>query len=267
MEPSLLTDDWPGEPAGVVVRHRDGATAVVAQFGEVDEPREWASVSKLAVALAVARDVSHGRHSYEDVVSTDGATLAHFLSHSSGWGLEVDDPRVEIATKRIYSNAGIDQAADFCATESVPRWLDDAVFGPLAMTATQLEGRAASGVIGSARDMAALATWWLSPRGISEEVDARVTSSFLPDLAGFVPGMGKFSPCPWGLGPEIHGNKAHWMGLAAPSAFGHFGQSGALCLIDRTVGLAVAVTSSVAFGPWGRQLWPGWISRVWQEYS
>ena len=37
----------------------------------------------------------------------------------------------------------------------------------------------------------------------------------IPDLAGIVPGVGRFDPCPWGLGFEIRGDKSpHWTGHA-----------------------------------------------------
>ena len=40
-------------------------------------------------------------------------------------------------------------------------------------------------------------------------------SNQFADLAGIVPDVGRFDPCPWGLGVEIRGNKApHWTGRA-----------------------------------------------------
>ena len=55
-----------------------------------------------------------------------------------------------------------------------------------------------------------------------------------PDLAGIVPGVGRFDPCPWGLGFEIRGRKSpHWTGRTnSPATFGHFGGAGTMMWVD-----------------------------------
>ena len=62
-----------------------------------------------------------------------------------------------------------------------------------------------------------------------------------PDLVGIVPGVGRFDPCPWGLGVELHGDKSpHWMGRAAsPSTFGHFGGAGTMMWVDPVADVGV----------------------------
>jgi beta-lactamase class C len=49
-----------------------------------------------------------------------------------------------------------------------------------------------------------------------------------------------WSPCPWGLGPEVRGEKApHWVPPAAgPASFGHSGASGSLAWADPASGVA-----------------------------
>jgi CubicO group peptidase (beta-lactamase class C family) len=56
---------------------------------------------------------------------------------------------------------------------------------------------------------------------------------------GFVPPL-IWSPCPWGLGPDIRGEKEpHWAPAAAgPDSFGHSGASGALAWAAPTAGVA-----------------------------
>ncbi|MBW4030907.1 MAG: hypothetical protein HIU57_09610, partial [Acidobacteria bacterium] len=65
MDPSLLAVGWPGEPAVVVSRWRDGDWRTLATYGDLDVARPWASVSKLATALAAAIEVEAGRATLE----------------------------------------------------------------------------------------------------------------------------------------------------------------------------------------------------------
>lgn len=260
---TALDASWPGSPAYAVVRLRGGEVLRVGASGDLEERRPWASVSKMAVALAVGVEVDWGLHDYGETVGPQGATLANLLSHSSGLGLEEGDRVVPIATRRVYSNCGVDRAvAAVVGPGSPAAWLDDRVFRPLGMATTALEGRPAADVVGSTEDLARLAVAWLRPDAIARPTRERIIRPYLPDLAGIVPGFGRFSPCPWGLGPEVRGSKEHWMGDWPPSSFGHFGQSGALLLANADEGIAVAATSSEAFGPWAVDLWPRWTSAV-----
>lgn len=260
---TLLDAAWPGAPAYVVMKMDAGVVRRVAEGGDLDQVRPWASLSKMAVALAVGVEVDWGLHHYEETVGPRGATLANLLSHSSGLGLEEGDPEVAVATKRVYSNYGIDRAVAAVVGEGSPAdWLDDRVWSPLGMGTTRLEGRAASGVEGSTNDLARLALAWLRSDALTDATRARIVTPYRGDLEGVVPGFGRFRPCPWGLGPEVRGAKNHWMGDWPPESFGHFSQSGALMLVDLSDGVAVAATSSEPFGPWAVALWPQWTSRV-----
>jgi CubicO group peptidase (beta-lactamase class C family) len=73
-----------------------------------------------------------------------------------------------------------------------------------------------------------------------------------------VPGVGRFDPCDWGLGFEIHDGKApHWMGARnSPSAVGHFGGTGTFVWIDPVAELALAVLTDRPFGAWALAAWP-----------
>nr|MBW4029824.1 beta-lactamase family protein [Acidobacteriota bacterium] len=216
-----------------------------------------------ATALAAAIEVEAGRATLEEPGDADGITLAHLLSHSSGWGLERDDPRTAPGIKRIYSNYGIDLAATRLAgADGVHDWLRDRVLAPLSMSSTRLEGRAAEGLVGSTRDLSSFAREWVSPTLLSPTRRDVVATPYLGELAGIVPGFGRFDPCPWGLGVEIRGDKHHWMGDWPPASFGHFGRSGALALVNVAEGLCVVATSSLPFGPWAHDLWPRWTTEV-----
>jgi hypothetical protein len=130
------------------------------------------------------------------------------------------------------------------------------------MTSTRLAGRASEGLVGSTKDLAALAREWVTPALISTERRDVTVTAYLPELSGVVPGFGRFSPCPWGLGPELRGEKNHWMGEWPPASFGHFGRSGSMVLVNVEEAVALVATSSVEFGPWARELWPSWTTRV-----
>ncbi len=260
---SPLDDDWPGLPAYVVLRVRDGLVQRVHESGPLDEVRPWASVSKMAVALAFGVEMDWGFHEYSETAGPRGANFANLLSHSSGLGLEEGDPLVPIATKRVYSNYAVDHAVHAIVGESsAAAWLDHRLFQSLGMTSSALVDRPASGVSGSTNDMATLAVSWLRPDAVARATRDRLIRPYLPDLAGIVPGFGRFTPCPWGIGPEVRGDKEHWMGDWPPASFGHFGQSGSLMLLNADEGIGVVATSTEPFGSWAVNLWPEWTSAM-----
>lgn len=263
MSDNSLIESWPGSPSAIVFRLDGGLIERVAEIGDLDDVRPWASVSKMAVALAMGVENDWDLHKFTEGVGPRGATIANLLSHSSGLGPEPGDPVVPIATKRVYSNYGYDFVVQaILGTNSPQNWLADRVFSPLGMATTRLEDRPAAGVSGSTNDLLRLGVGWLRPDGIARETRNRMISPYLPDLDGIVPGFGRFTPNPWGIGPEIRGSKRHWMGEWPPESFGHFGQSGALILLNAQEHIGVVATSTVAFGPWAVALWPEWVTKM-----
>jgi CubicO group peptidase (beta-lactamase class C family) len=258
-----LVDGWPVGTSAMVLRLREGVVEVIGEAGELDERRPWASVSKLAVSLAFGVEHDWGLHDFTESVGPRGATIANLLSHSGGLGLEAGDPVSPVGTRRVYSNVGVDLAVAAVVGDSdAASWLSRRVFEPLGMATTRLEDRPASGVVGSTRDLATLAAAWLRPDAVAIATRDFMISPYIPALDGVVPGFGRFAPCPWGLGPELAGDKHHWMGDWPPESFGHFGQSGALALHNVAEGLAVVATTTEPFGPWAVGLWPRWTSDV-----
>ena len=119
--------------------------------------------------------------------------------------------------RRIYSNTGFELAADELSRRgrhAVRRVPAEAVFEPLGMTSTELRGSPAHGVDGTRRRPGPVRR-----RAAAADADRRgaprptsITVQF-PALAGIVPGVGRFDPCPWGLGFEVRGDKQpHWTG-------------------------------------------------------
>ena len=259
----MIADRWPGEPAVSLSAWREGAWRTVAESGDLDLARPWASVTKLVIALAAAVDVEAGRARLDEALGPQGSTLAHLLAHASGLGLEEGDPVGAPGARRVYSNIGIDLAAARLAPGGdVAAWLHERVVGPLALASLELRGRASEGMWGSTRDLARFATQWVTPSVISPRARDATASSFLPDLAGVVPGFGRFDPCPWGMGVQVRGTSRHWMGDWPSDSFGHFGRSGALALVNVPEALVLVATSSVVFGPWAKELWPPWTSQL-----
>ncbi len=258
-----LLDGWPGTPAVVLLSLEGGIVRRIAEAGDLDEVRPWASVSKMAVSLAFGVESDWELQRFDQSAGPPGSTLANLLSHSSGLGLEKGDPVVPVATQRIYSNYGIEWAVDSILGENTPdSWLDQRVFRPFGMTTTTLDGPPSSGVVGSTNDLATLAVAWLRPDGVAKETRNRLITTYVPHLDGFVPGFGRFSPCPWGLGPEIQGEKHHWMGEWPAASFGHFGKSGALILLNAEEQIGLVATSTEPFGAWATKLWPIWTSAM-----
>lgn len=258
---SALEGQWRGSPAYVIFRLRNGAIERVVESGDLSAVRPWASVSKMAVAMAFGVEMDWGLHAYSEMVGPRGANFANLLSHSSGLGLEEGDPVVPVGTKRVYSNYGVDLAvAAVVGDNSASEWLEDRVFVPLGMTSTSLDGRPAAGVHGSTEDMAELAIAWLRPDLLGAPTRDRMIRPYIADLSGIVPGFGRFSPCPWGMGPEVRGDKDHWMGDWPTTSFGHFGMSGSLMLLNVEEGIGVVATTTEDFGPWAAALWPTWTS-------
>lgn len=260
---------WPPRSAFQCARVADGRAHVVAQGGDVAAVRDWASVTKVAAALAVARCVAGGAVRLDDPAGPPGATLAHLLSHSSGLGLEADDRTTTVGSRRVYSNVGIDRACVAAgATGPAGPWVERTALAPLGLAASAVPGRPSSGGCGPVTDMVALGVAWLTDVVVDATTRRQFLAPFLPDLDGVVPGFGRFTPCWWGLGVELHGTKRHWMGsVASASAFGHFGASGTLLLVDPTRSLVVAAAAGEPFGPWAVDLWPHWTDEVLTRYG
>ncbi len=248
MRDSLLTP-WPGEPALIGLRLDGSVVSEVFRHGPTGERRSWASVSKTVASIQFALALEGDAELNSTPAGPEGSTLAHLLSHASGLGFEEGAPMSPVGTKRVYSNIGIDCAV--LAMNPQTDW-EREIFQPLEISAT-LEGRPSAGVVGSCEDLAKLACEWLLPELMTSVNRDRVRQVFLPELNGVVPGYGRFSPCWWGLGVEVKGEKQHWMGDWPATSFGHFGQSGSFLLVNVEEGIALVATSNVDFGPWATE--------------
>lgn len=254
-----LIDTWPVEQAAAAVVSADGA--VLASRGEQDRPYRLASVTKPLSAYAVLVAVEEGVFELDDPAGPPGSTVRHLLAHTSGLDFSEDRVRAEPGNRRLYSNRGFEVLADTLAERSgIPfaTYLDEAVFAPLGMTSSRLEGSAGAGAVSTGADLSRFAAELQRPALLAPETLRAATSVAFPGLDGVLPGYGTQKPNDWGLGFEIRDGKApHWTSAAnSPATFGHFGQSGTFLWVDPQAGAACIALTDRDFGPWAVEAWP-----------
>jgi CubicO group peptidase (beta-lactamase class C family) len=231
----------------------------------------FASVTKLLTALTLLDAAEKGEISVNDPAGPEGASVLHLLAHASG--INFDDGRVKapVGTRRIYSNAGIDLAAEHLSAVTGKDFkieMRTRVLEPLGMQDTKLNGAPSKGAEGTIADLALLAHELLHPTQFAGHVKKLATTVY-PHLSGFLPGFGHHPNNNWGAGAEIRGTKSpHWTSPNnSPGTFGHFGVSGSFLWVDREAGIACAALSTVAFDTWAPRLWPETSSVVLRSYS
>ena len=251
-------DGWGADHAAAAVVGPDG---VIAQNGEADHRYRWASVTKLATAIAVLSAVDDDELDLDGPAGPPGATVRHLLAHASGLPFDGDRVLARPGTRRIYSNAGFDLLGELLAERSGRPFavvLTDRVLAPLGMADTELVGRPSEGLHGPLADAAALAREMLRPTLLRDETASAVRSVQFAGLKGVLPGVGTFDPLDWGLGPELRDEKApHWTGTTnSPRTFGHFGGAGTFIWVDPAVDRALVCLTDREFGPWALEAWP-----------
>jgi CubicO group peptidase (beta-lactamase class C family) len=253
-----LAAAWPVEHAAVGFIDSRGNARL---HGDTSRRYRLASVSKLMTAWATLIAVEEGSITLDDPVGHDDCTVRHLLAHAGGYGFESPNPIISPARKRVYSNTGYEVLARHIAEfvdMDFSQYLHEAVFEPLGMTSAILDGSAAKDMSCSAHDLSLFAAELRNPRLVSRQTHTEAITSQFPELDGVVPGVGPFSPCPWGLGPELHGNKEpHWMpARASASTFGHFGGSGTFVWVDPVANVACFALTGRTFGGWAMEAWP-----------
>jgi CubicO group peptidase (beta-lactamase class C family) len=253
-----VVDGWRAANVAAAVLGPDGVRAV---HGDPRHVFGWASVTKPLTALAVLDAVEQGMIDLDEPAGPPGATVRHLLAHASGLQFEAGPTLAAPGRRRIYSNAGYDLLAALVAERAGRPFeavLRDRVLEPLGMEGTTLVGRPSAGLRGPLADLLAFAGECLRPRVLTGAALAAASTVAFPGLPGVVPGVGRFDPCDWGLGFEIHGSKApHWMGARnSPATFGHFGGAGTFIWVDPVAGLALIALTDRMFGPWALDAWP-----------
>lgn len=272
MQALRLIDTWPVETAAVAVLHSDGS---IDCAGDQQHRFRLASVAKTITAWACLVAVEEGIVALDQPVGQPGCTLRHLLCHAGGYGFDGPEPIAKPERNRIYSNTGIEIAASTIAEAAgiaFDRYLDEAVLHPLGMSSTTLNGSPAHRMWSTAADLARFVAEIRSPTLISVPTAATATTTHFPELNGIIPGIGRFAPCPWGLGFEVRGYKQpHWTGTTnSPTTFGHFGGAGTFMWVDPAVGVACLALTDRAFDAWADEAlrkWPAFSDAVLAEAS
>jgi len=245
-------EEWPCDHVAVAV-----AGAVEATTGETRLRFPWASVTKLATAVAMLVAAEEGIVDLDEPAGPPESTFRHLLAHASGLPFEAGAPIARPGTRRIYSNYGFEVAAALVEERAEMPFADyfAHVWGD---TGAVLHGSAGSGVEGRLEDLLALAHELLEPRRLAPETLDEARTVQFPGLNGVLPGFGRQEPNDWGLGLELRDAKSpHWTGSRnAPGTFGHFGRSGTFLWVDPDAGVAVACLTDRPFGDWAREAWP-----------
>jgi CubicO group peptidase (beta-lactamase class C family) len=229
-------------------------------YGDREHVFRWASVTKIVTALAALVAAEEGALDLDELAGPPGSSVRHLLAHASGLPFEGATAIARPGTRRIYSNSGYEALADHLSRRAgIPfaEYLRAAVLEPLGLGA-DLRGSAGSGLRGSLDDLTALARELLVPRLVAPETLAEMTEAQFPGLGGVLPGVGRFEPNDWGLGPELKDGKApHWTGEAnSARTFGHFGGAGTFLWVDPDAKLACACLTDREFGDWALADWP-----------
>jgi CubicO group peptidase (beta-lactamase class C family) len=245
-------DAWPCENVAVGVAGKADGT-----HGDPTRRFAWASVTKLATAVAMLVAAEEGIVDLDEPAGPPEATFRHLLAHASGLPFDPGPPIARPGQRRIYSNYGFDVAAALVAERAAmpfERYFAHVWHG----TGIELAGSAGSGASGTLGDALALAEELLEPRRLAAETLDEARSVQFPGLVGVLPGFGRQEPNDWGLGLELRDAKSpHWTGAQnSPATFGHFGRSGTFLWVDPDARVALACLTDRAFGDWAADAWP-----------
>ena len=138
-------DDWPVQNAAAAVV---GPSGILAQHGDTHHCFALASVTKPLAARAAQIAIEEGVVELDTEAGPPGSTVRHLLAHASGYSMHSAEPMAKPGQRRIYSNYGFQALAETIERASgieFGRYLTEAVFEPLGMTDSALQGRRRSG--------------------------------------------------------------------------------------------------------------------------
>jgi CubicO group peptidase (beta-lactamase class C family) len=264
--------DWPVESAAAAVVAPSG---VVAEYGDTRQRFALASVTKPLVARAAHIAIEEGVVELDTEAGPPGSTVRHLLAHAAGYAMQSPELMAKPGQRRIYSNYGFQVLAETIQRASgieFGQYLAEAVFEPLGMTDSALEGgveAAGFGAASTVADLSAFAGDLLRPNSVSPQMHADAIDVQFPGLMGVLPGFGVQRPNDWGLGFEIRDAKSpHWTGSSnSGRTYGHFGQSGTFLWVDPGVDLALVVLTDRNFGEWTYSCWPALSDEVLREFG
>ncbi|MCW2977905.1 MAG: Serine hydrolase [Actinomycetia bacterium] len=268
MEALKAIDSWGARTSAAGVTRADGE---LGTHGPRGEPLRWASVTKLLTGLAALVAVEEGTVDLDEPAGPPGSTLRHLLSHASGLPPDEGPPLMAPGRRRIYSNAGIEAAAELVAVRAEMPFADylrGSVLEPLSLSG-ELRSSPAWGYAGPMDDLLRLGRELLAPTLVAAETLAEATSVQFPGLPGVLPSWGRMEPNDWGLAFELRDDKhPHWTSARnSPRTFGHFGAAGTFLWVDPDAGVACGVLTDREFGDWAKEAWPRLSDAVLEEVA
>ncbi|HET6504655.1 MAG TPA: serine hydrolase domain-containing protein [Amycolatopsis sp.] len=268
MDSVRVIERWPVDNAATAVVSGEGA--VLGQHGDTGRRFPLASVTKLLTAYTALIALEEGVAELDTPAGPEGSTIRHLLAHASGLAFTEHKAVAAPGTRRLYSNAGFEQLADALSTHSgiaFAQYQAEALFEPLGMNATTLEGSPAAGAVSTVTDLTAFAAELQRPKLLAPATLAEATVVAFPGLTGVLPGFGHQRPNDWGLGFELRDHKSpHWTGShSSARTFGHFGQAGTFLWVDPDADVACVALTDRNFGPWAAEVWPPFTDGVLAE--
>ncbi|MFC4002360.1 serine hydrolase domain-containing protein [Prauserella oleivorans] len=270
MDSLRMIEQWPVPHAATAVVGADGT--LLGSHGDTRRVFPLASVTKLLTAYTALIAIEEGVVELDTPAGPEGATIRHLLAHTAGLGFNEHKVYAPPGQRRMYSSAGFEQLADALAEHSGIPFADyqaEALFQPLGMAATRLNGSPGADAESTVDDLVAFAAELQQPKLLAPSTVATATTVAFPGLNGVLPGFGHQKPNDWGLGFEIRDHKSpHWTGSnSSPRTFGHFGQSGTFLWVDPDAGAACIALTDRAFGPWAAEAWPAFTDAVLADLS
>ncbi|WP_199433185.1 serine hydrolase domain-containing protein [Qaidamihabitans albus] len=268
MDSVRLIEQWPVDNAAAAVVSADGT--VLGRHGDGTRVFRLASVTKLFTAYTALIAIEEGVVELDTPAGPEGSTIRHLLAHTAGLAFDEDRVLAEPGQRRMYSNAGFQWLADALAEHSgigFKAYQDEALFQPLRLENTRLDGSPGAGAVSTLDDLVLFSAELQRPKLLSPDTLATATRVAFPGVTGVLPGFGHQKPNDWGLGFEIRDGKSpHWTGEnSSPRTFGHFGQSGTFLWVDPDAGAACIALTDRDFGPWAAQAWPAFTDAVLAE--
>lgn len=256
-----VIDTWPVPHAAAARVH---GTSIVTH-GDSSYGFRLASISKVITAWACLIAVEEGSVTLDDPVGPPGATLRHCLAHAAGYGFDTANTIVGVGKRRVYSNTGIERAARHVAEGTGITFADyvrEAIFEPLSMSDSTATSSPAYGMWSTVDDLVRFVLELMNPTLITSDTASMVSTIQFPELNGVIPGLGSYTPNPWGLGTEIRGHKTpHWTGVTnSEHTYGHFGGSGTMMWIDPAIDTALIALTDRNFDEWSEQALEQWRS-------
>src|SRR3954470_20649320 len=190
-------EGWPCENCAVGV-----VGAAEASVGDHARRFAWASVTKLATAVAMLVAAEEGIVDLDEPAGPPGSPFRHLMAHASGLPFDHGAPIARPGARRVYSNYGFEVAAAFVEERAGMAFTEyfAHVWGG---TTAVLSGSAGSGVEGTLDDLLALARELRDPTRVAPETLEEACTVQFPGLVGVLPGFGGEEPNDWGLGFEL----------------------------------------------------------------